>query len=509
MDSLQALEQQRKTLLASGSAERQHSKGKLTADERLAYLFDKDTFIELNVFQNRGQSIDKPVKRDGVIAGFGKVNGRYVYAYAQDFTIQGGSLSTSNARKIIECQKAALKAGAPIVGLMDSGGAKIQEGIQALAQYGTIFKNNVASSGVIPQITAIMGPCAGGASYSPALQDFIFFVEGTGEMFVTGPGVVKEVIGETITMQELGGADVHMRKNGVAHVRAQDDKDCLDKIKNLLSYLPQNHKEFAPVKPKFKVRWQRGIENVVPENKRKLYDVKRIIDYLVDTDSIFEIEPEFAANIVTCFARVNGQPIGVVANQPAVIGGCMDVNASCKAARFVRTCDCFNIPLLTLVDVPGFFPGSDQEHSGIIRHGAKVLYAYSEATVPKITLVLRKAYGGAYIAMCCKELGADVCWAWPYAEIAVMGAEGAVKIINRKELKAAGDNYKQVLDEKVQEYKDIQLNPYVGAKLGYIDDVIQPQDTRRLLEQTLEALTTFQHSNRQTEEKPFHRNIPL
>lgn len=505
MDPLQALEQQRKLLRASSSADRQHSKGKLTADERLAYLFDKDTFIELNTFQNRGQAIDAPVKRDGVISGFGKINGRFAYAYAQDFTIQGGSLSTSNARKIIECQRAALKAGAPIIGLMDSGGAKIQEGIQALAQYGAIFKNNVESSGVIPQITAIMGPCAGGASYSPALQDFIFFVEGTGEMFVTGPGVVKEVIGEEITMQELGGADVHMRKNGVAHVRAANDYDCLDKIKTLLSYLPQNHRESPVVRTKYKSRWQRGIESVVPENKRKIYDVKRVIDYLVDTDSIFEIEPEFAANVVTCFARVNGRTVGVVANQPAVIGGCLDVNASCKAARFVRTCDCFNIPLFTLVDVPGFFPGSDQEYSGIIRHGAKVLYAYSEATVPKITLVLRKAYGGAYIAMCCKELGADVCWAWPYAEIAVMGAEGAVKIINRKELKAAGNNYKQVLDEKVRAYQEVQLNPFVGAKLGYIDDVIQPQDTRRLLEQTLEALCTFQKS----QEKPFHRNIPL
>lgn len=504
MDSLQYLEQQRKTLLASSNPDRQHSKGKLTADERLAYLFDKDSFIELNTFQNRGQGVDKPVKRDGVIAGFGTINGRYVYAYAQDFTIQGGSLSASNARKIIECQRAALKAGAPIIGLMDSGGAKIQEGIQALAQYGAIFKNNVDSSGVIPQITAIMGPCAGGASYSPALQDFIFFVEG-GEMFVTGPNVVKEVIGEDITMQQLGGADVHMRKNGVAHVRARNDKDCLDKIKDLLSYLPQNRDEMPPVSTKVKARWQRGIENVIPENNRKIYDVKRVIDYLVDSDSIYEIEPEFAANIVTCFARINGQPVGVVANQPAVISGCMDVNASCKAARFVRTCDCFNIPLLTLVDVPGFFPGSDQEYSGIIRHGAKVLYAYSEATVPKITLVLRKAYGGAYIAMCSKELGADVCWAWPYAEIAVMGAEGAVKIINRKELKAAGDNYKKVLDEKVAAYTEAQLNPMVGAKLGYIDDVIQPQDTRRMLEKTLAALTTFQKGQK----KKHHGNIPL
>ncbi|MCD7929796.1 MAG: acyl-CoA carboxylase subunit beta [Clostridiales bacterium] len=505
MDSLQELEQQRRILQNSSNADRQHAKGKLTADERLAYLFDKDTFIELNVFQNRGQSIEKPPKRDGVIAGFGKINGRFAYAYAQDFTVQGGSLSSSNARKIIKCQQAALKAGAPIIGLMDSGGAKIQDGIQALAQYGTIFQNNVNASGVIPQITAIMGPCAGGASYSPALQDFIFFVEGTGEMFVTGPDVVKEVIGEDISMQELGGADVHMRKNGVAHVRAANDQDCLDKIRTLLTYLPQNNKSLPIPRAKYKSRWQRGIENIVPENKRKIYDVKRVIDYLVDTDSFFEIEPEFAANVVTCFARVNGHTVGVVANQPAVISGCMDVNASCKAARFVRTCDCFNIPLLTLVDVPGFFPGSDQEYSGIIRHGAKVLYAYSEATVPKITLVLRKAYGGAYIAMCCKQLGADVCWAWPTAEIAVMGAEGAVKIINRKDLKAAGDDYKKVLDEKVKAYQDTQLNPFVGAKLGYIDDVIAPQDTRRLLEQTLEALISFQDPK----EKPHHGNIPL
>ncbi len=505
MNPLHELEQQRKTLLASSNADRQHSKGKLTADERLAYLFDKDTFIEMNVFQNRGQSIDKPVKRDGVIAGFGKINGRYVYAYAQDFTIQGGSLSASNAEKIIACQKAAIRAKAPIIGLMDSGGAKIQEGIEALSKYSAIFRNNVAASGVIPQITAIMGPCAGGASYSPALQDFIFFVENTAEMFVTGPNVVKEVIGETISMQELGGADVHMRKNGVAHVRAKNDQECLDKIRLLLTYLPQNHKELPPAVPRFKARWQRGIETVVPENKRKLYDVKRIIDYLVDTDSYYEIQPEFAANIVTCLARINGHPVGVVANQPAVLGGCLDVNASCKAARFIRFCDCFNIPLVTLVDVPGFFPGSGQEHNGIIRHGAKLLYAYSEAEVPKITLVLRKAYGGAYIAMCCKLLGADVTWAWPYAEIAVMGAQGAVQIVNHRELKQAGDNYKEVLDQKVKEYEDIHLNAYVGAKLGHIDDVILPQDTRRMLEQTLEAMVSFQDPS----EKTFHRNIPL
>lgn len=505
MDCLQELEQQRGILRASSNPERQHAKGKLTADERLDYLFDKDTFIELNTFQNRGQSITSPVKRDGVIAGFGRINGRYVYAYAQDFTIQGGSLSASNARKILNCQAAAQKAGAPIIGLMDSGGAKIQEGVEALAKYGAIFHNNVKASGRIPQITAIMGPCAGGAAYSPALQDFIFFVEGTGEMFVTGPGVVKEVIGEEITMQDLGGVDVHMRRNGVAHVRATCDTDCLDKIKLLLGYLPQNYKNVPPIRSKYKARWQRGIETVVPDNKRKIYDVKRVIDYLVDTDSVFEIQPEFAANIVTCFARVNGRPIGVVANQPAVIGGCLDVNASCKAARFIRTCDCYNIPLLTLVDVPGFFPGSDQEYSGIIRHGAKMLYAYAEASVPKITIVLRKAYGGSYLAMCSKDMGADVCWAWPYAEIAVMGAEGAVRIVNRKELKEAGNNYQQVLNEKVADYKEKQLNPYVGAKLGYIDDVIMPQDTRRMLEITLDALCTFQLDQGET----FHGNLPL
>lgn len=505
MDILQELDHQHAALRASSDAAKQHAKGKMTADERLAYLFDPDTFVEMGVFQNRGQDLAKPVKRDGVIAGLGKINGRYVYAYAQDFTIQGGSLSTSNAQKIIACQKAALKAKVPIVGLMDSGGAKIQEGIQALAAYGEIFKNNVDSSGVIPQITAVMGPCAGGASYSPALQDFIVFVENTGEMFVTGPNVVKEVIGEDITMQQLGGADVHMRKNGVAHIRSKNDKDCLDKIRTLLSYLPENCQQKAPDKDKFKVRWQRGIENVVPENKRKMYDVKRIIDYLADSDTFFEIQPEFAANIVTGFARIGGHSVGIVANQPAVIGGSMDINASCKAARFVRTCDCFNIPILTLVDVPGFFPGSDQEYSGIIRHGAKMLYAYSEAHVPKITLVLRKAYGGSYIAMCSKELGADVMLAWPYAEIAVMGAEGAVRIINRKELKAAGAGARQILAEKVKEYQEVQLNAYVGAKLGYLDDVIQPQDTRRLLEMHLNALVEFQDPS----EKPFHRNVPL
>lgn len=505
MDCLQELEEQRKKLVSSGNADRQHAKGKLTADERLAYLFDRDTFLELNTFQNRGQGIEKPVSRDGVIAGFGKINGRPAYAYAQDFTIQGGSLSASNARKIIEVQRAALKAGVPIIGLMDSGGAKIQEGIEALAQYGAIFNQNVQASGKIPQITAIMGPCAGGASYSPALQDFIFFVEGTGEMFVTGPGVVKEVIGEDITMQELGGADVHMRRNGVAHVRAKDDKDCLDKIKRLLSYLPQNSHSLPPVDRKPKTRWQRGIENVVPENKRKIYDVKRVLDYLADTESLYEIEPEFAANVVVAFGRVNGQSVGFVANQPAVIGGCLDVNASCKAARFIRTCDAFRIPLITLVDVPGFFPGSDQEYNGIIRHGAKMLYAYAEAKVPKITLVLRKAYGGAYIAMCSKGLGADIVWAWPYAEIAVMGAEGAVKIIARKELKAAGDRSAEVLRGKVDEYTRVQLNPYVGAKLGYIDDVIQPQDTRRMLEKALETFTAMGIG----EERTPHGNIPL
>ncbi len=505
MDSLQQLEQHRRDLLSSGDPTRQHDKGKLTADERLDLLFDRDTFVEFNVFQNRSRGLEKPCARDGVIAGCGKINGRFAFAYAQDFTISGGSLSASNARKITEVQKAALKAKAPIIALMDSGGARIQEGIQALAQYGSIFYNNVEASGVIPQITAIMGPCAGGASYSPALQDFIFFVEGTGEMFVTGPAVVKEVIGEEISMQELGGADVHMRKNGVAHVRAKNDRDCLEKIRRLLTYLPQNCDQLPDIQPKFKARWQRGIQDVVPENKRKIYDVKRVIDYLADADSIFEIEPEFAANMVTCFARINGATVGFVANQPAVLSGCMDVNASCKAARFIRTCDCYNIPLITLVDVPGFFPGREQESSGIIRHGAKVLYAYSEAKVPKITIILRKAYGGAYIAMCCKELGADVVWAWPYAEVAVMGPEGAVKILNKRELKAAGDKYQQVLDEKVQTYKDTYLNPYIGAKLGYIDDVIQPQDTRRLLEKVLESQLAFQTGQK----KRRHGNIPL
>lgn len=505
MDSLQQLEQHRCDLLGSGNPTRQHDKGKLTADERLNLLFDTDTFVEYNVFQNRGQDLEKPCARDGVIAGCGKINGRYAYAYAQDFTISGGALSASNARKITEVQKMALKANVPIIALMDSGGAKIQEGIQALAQYGNIFYQNTQASGVIPQITAIMGPCAGGASYSPALQDFIFFVEGTGEMFVTGPAVVKEVIGEDISMQELGGADVHMRKNGVAHVRASDDRDCLLKIRKLLTYLPQNCDQLPDIQPKFKARWQRGIENVVPENKRRIYDVKRVIDYLADTESFYEIEPEFAANIVVGFGRVNGATVGFVANQPAVLSGCLDVNASCKAARFIRTCDCYNIPLINLVDVPGFFPGRDQESSGIIRHGAKMLYAYSEARVPKITLILRKAYGGAYIAMCCKELGADVVWAWPYAEIAVMGAEGAVKILNKRDLKAAGDKYHEVLDEKVQAYKDTYLNPYIGAKLGYIDDVIQPQDTRRLLEKVLDAQLTFQSGQK----KVRHGNIPL
>ena len=505
MDSMQQLEKQRRDLLDSGDPERQHSKGKLTADERLNILFDPDTFVEFNVFQNRSQSLDKPCARDGVIAGCGKINGRFAYAYAQDFTISGGSLSHSNARKITEVQKMALKAKVPIIALMDSGGAKIQEGIQALAQYGNIFFQNVKASGVIPQITAIMGPCAGGASYSPALQDFIFFVEGTGEMFVTGPAVVKEVIGEEISMQELGGADVHMKRNGVAHVRASSDRDCLVKIRRLLSYLPQNADQLPDILPKAKAKWQRGIQDVVPENKRRIYDVKKVIDYLVDVDSVYEIEPEFAQNVVTCFARINGATVGFVANQPAVLGGCLDVNASCKAARFIRTCDCYNIPLVNLVDVPGFFPGRDQESNGIIRHGAKVLYAYSEATVPKITIILRKAYGGAYIAMCCKELGADVVWAWPYAEIAVMGAEGAVKILNKRELQAAGENYQKVLDEKVDAYKQTYLNPYIGAKLGFIDDVIQPQDTRRLLEKVLEAQLTFQTGQKKTH----HGNIPL
>lgn len=505
MDSFQQLEQRRRDLLGSGKPDRQHAKGKLTADERLNILFDTDTFVEYNVFQNRTSSADKPAARDGVIAGCGKINGRFAFAYAQDFTIAGGSLSTSNARKITEVQKAALKAKAPIIALMDSGGARIQEGVEALAQYGNIFYQNVASSGVIPQITAIMGPCAGGASYSPALQDFIFFVENTGEMFVTGPDVVKAVIGEDISMQDLGGADVHMRKNGVAHVRASDDRDCLLKIRKLLTYLPQNCDQLPDIQPKAKARWQRGIQDVVPENKRRIYDVKRVIDYLADSESFFEIEPEFAANIVVGFGRINGATVGFVANQPAVLSGCMDVNASCKAARFIRTCDCYNIPLINLVDVPGFFPGREQESSGIIRHGAKMLYAYAESRVPKITIILRKAYGGSYIAMCTKELGADVVWAWPFAEIAVMGAEGAVKIINKRELKSAGNKYQELLDEKVQAYKERYLNPYEGARMGYVDDVIQPQDTRRMLEKVLEAHLTFQSGQTKTR----HGNIPL
>ncbi len=488
------------------AAEMQHKKGKLTARERLKYLLDENSFMELDAFAEL-QSKDLEAKKkagDGVITGHGTISKKPVYVYAQDFSFMGGSMGEMHNKKIIHVMELALKNGCPCIGLLDSGGARIQEGISALDAGGRIFQLNTLSSGVIPQISAIMGPCAGIAAYSPALTDFIVMVKKTSYMFITGPDVIKTVTGETIDFEGLGGSAAHNAKSGVAHFAAENEKECLDIIKALLSYLPQNNLESpAHYDSDNASRETKKLESIVPDDSRKVYDMKDVISEIFDKKSFFEIQSNYAENIIIGFARLNGNAVGIAATQPKFLAGCLDINSSDKISRFVRVCDCFNIPLINLVDVTGYLPGTDQEHSGIIRHGAKILYAYSEATVPKISLVLRKAYGGAYIALVSKDMGYDSVVAWPNAEIAVMGAEQAVKIVNRDKL--AGKDSDKVKSELVKEYEEKYLNPYVAAKLGKIDMIIEPKETRIALVKCLE----MHLSKREKRPAKKHGNMPL
>ncbi len=487
----------------------QHAKKKLTARERVEYLLDEGSFEEIGMLVTH-RSTDFGLEKetyygDGVVTGYGTINGRAVYVFAQDFTVFGGALSETHAEKICKVMDMALRTGTPMIGLNDSGGARIQEGVRSLGGYADIFFKNVQSSGVIPQISAIMGPCAGGAVYSPAMTDFTMMVENTSYMFVTGPNVVKTVTNETVTSEELGGASTHSTKSGVAHVTSANDVQCLEDVKTLLSYLPQNNTEKAPVLPFTPADEIRDVlSDIIPDNANKPYDMHKVIQGIIDEDSFFEIHKAYAENVIVGFARLGGRSIGIVANQPAYLAGVLDVNSSIKSARFVRFCDCFNIPLLVLVDVPGFLPGTNQEWNGIITHGAKLLYALSEATVPRVTVITRKAYGGAYDVMNSKHIGADFNYAWPSAEIAVMGAKGASEIIFKKEISEAEDPAAKLL-EKEAEYADKFANPYTAAQRGFIDEVIEPKDTRRKL---LKAFSILEHKQVDTPKRK-HGNIPL
>jgi acetyl-CoA carboxylase carboxyltransferase component len=512
-DSINALQEREAKLKQMGGEKavaKQHEQGKLSARERLEHLFDAGTFRELDLFvTHRCVNFDMPgtaIPADGVITGYGLVDGRTVFAFSQDFTSRAGTLGEMQSKKICKVMDLAMKAGVPIVGMDDSGGARIQEGVDALCGYGEIFFRNSAASGVIPQITAIMGPTAGGAVYSPAMTDWIFMVKNTSYMFITGPDVIKAVTGEEISQEDLGGAIAHNTRSGVAHFACENDGDAIQSIRVLLSYLPSNNKSTPPIiqSGDDPARTDPFLDEVIPEDPRKSYDIKDVISSLVDNGTFFEPHQRFAPNIVVCFARLNGRPIGIIANQPKYLAGCLDVNASDKATRFIRFCDAFNIPLLTITDVPGYLPGRDQEWSGIIRHGAKLLWCYSEATVPKLTLITRKAYGGAYIAMCSRHLGADFVFAWPNAEIAVMGAEGAANIIHRREIKEAADP-RAKREEKISEYRQLFSNPYIAASRGYVDAVIKPRDTRPVLISALESVV----NKRETRPYKKHGNIPV
>lgn len=490
--------------------EKQHAKGKYTARERIAQLLDEGSFEELDMFvthrcTNFGQD-KKHILGDGVVTGFGTIEGRLVYVFAQDFTVFGGSLSETMAQKICKVMDMAMKMGAPVIGLNDSGGARIQEGINALAGYSEIFQRNILASGVIPQISAILGPCAGGAVYSPALTDFTIMAKGISYMFLTGPTVVKTVTGEDVSQEELGGASVHSCKSGVTHFAAENGEEALFVIRKLMSYIPQNNLEETPlVKCDDPIdRLEDALNDIIPESAKQSYDMYDVIGAIVDNGEFLEVHRDFARNIIIGFARFNGQSVGIVANQPKVLAGVLDSNASRKAARFVRFCDAFNIPLVTLVDVPGFLPGTGQEYNGVILHGAKLLYAYGEATVPKVTVTLRKSYGGAHIVMSCKQLRGDINYAWPTSEIAVMGAEGAVGVLYAKEMKESEDPAK-VRAEKEEEYRKLFANPYQAAKYGYIDDVIEPRNTRFRIIRALQMLATKKLSNPPKK----HGNIPL
>ena len=488
--------------------ESQHLKGKMTARERINTLFDTGTFTEINMLginrNNHADSNHQAYYGDGVITGYGYIQGRLAFASAQDFTIIGGTLGEIHSRKICRIMDLALENKAPYISINDSGGARIEEGVVSLNGYSEIFFRNTKASGIIPQISVVMGPCAGGACYSPAITDFVFMTRNTANMFITGPSVVKEVIGETVSAEELGGADVHSKQSGVAHFAFDNDEICLKKVRELLRYLPQNRDEMPPVIPGVEIDGSELLQDLVPDDLRKGYNIKKVIETFADVGSFLEISEHFAKNIVIGLCRIDGYAVGIVANNPAGgNAGSLDIDSSEKAARFVRFCDCFNIPILALVDVPGFMPGVSQEHGGIIRRGAKLLYAFSEATVPKVTLILRKAYGGAYIAMNSKGMGADLVYAWPIAQTAVMGAEGAVAIIHRKEL-ALSNNQVLYKKELVQDYEKQYMNPYIAAERGYIDEVIIPEETRKKIAEAFRMLR-----NKERENRRFHGNIPL
>ncbi|MBA7639739.1 Propionyl-CoA carboxylase beta chain [subsurface metagenome] len=510
LDRLTKLEKQIKAGGGEKRIQRQHASGKLTARERVDLLFDSGTFNELDLFvQHRCVNFGMEkisIPADGVATGYGKVNGRTVCAFSQDFTARGGTLGEMHAKKICKIMDMAMTMKVPVVGFIDSGGARIQEGVNALDGYGNIFFRNSCASGVIPQISAIMGPAAGGAVYSPAMTDFVFMVKKTSYMYITGPSVVKAATSEEITDDELGGAMTHNIKSGVAQFACDSDEKAIAEIKRLLSYLPQSNEEKPPDIPPTDSpdRTDLALDDIIPKEAHKTYDMKAVIRSIVDNGEFLEPSRKYAPNIITAFARLNGHVVGIIANQPEYLAGCLDINASDKATRFIRFCDAFNIPLLTIADVPGYLPGSSQEWGGIIRHGAKLLWCYSEATVPKLTLITRKAYGGAYIAMCSQSLGADYTLAWPTAEIAVMGAGGAAAIIHREEIQAA-DDPKAKEKEKIEEYRNLFYNPYVAASQGYINAVIRPSDTRPTIIAALEAL----RNKKETRPTRKHGNIPM
>ena len=505
LEKIKDMQQQTEKIMAGGGTKRidkQHSLGKMTARERIEKLLDTKSFVELDRFvthrcTNFGmEKVEAPA--EGVVTGYGTIEDRLVYVYAQDFTVVGGSLGEMHAAKICKVQDLAMTMGAPIIGINDSGGARIQEAVDALSGYGKIFYKNTMASGVIPQISAIMGPCAGGAVYSPALTDFVYMVKNTSQMFITGPQVIKTVTGEEVTAEALGGAMTHNTTSGVAHFAAENDDDCLEQIRRLISFLPSNNLESAPIvnSGDDAMRIDEELNTIVPDNSNHSYDMKEVIAKIVDNADFYEVQPYFAANIITAFARLDGKTVGIIANQPKVMAGCLNIDASDKSARFIRFCDAFNIPILSLVDVPGFLPGTNQEYGGIIRHGAKMLYAYSEASVPKVTLVVRKAYGGSYLAMCSRDLGADQVLAWPTAEIAVMGPAGAANIIFKKDTD---------IKAKTEEYIKNFATPYQAAKRGFVDMVIEPKETRPTLINAFSMLA----SKRQARPAKRHGNFPV
>jgi len=513
VDKINDLYARRLAAGAGGGAERvakQHEQGKLTARERLERLFDENSFVEVDTYvETRAIDFDmqkKKIPGDGVVTGYGTIDGRPVFVSSQDFTVIGGSLGEAHARKITKVMDMAMKVGAPFISINDSGGARIEEGIDALSGYGEIFYRNTLASGVIPQISVIMGPCAGGAVYSPAITDFVFMVDKTSYMFITGPQVIKSVTGEDVTFEDLGGSEVHNAKSGVAHFRSSNEEECLKEIRRLISFLPDNNLTDAPIvlNNDDLNRIDESLIELIPDNSNKPYDVKEILYRVLDNGDFLEVQKHFAQNIVVGFGRLNGKTVGIVANQPQVMAGVLDVNSSDKAARFIRFCDSFNIPLVSFTDTAGYLPGTEQEYNGIIRHGAKLLYAFSEATVPKINVIVRKAYGGAYIAMNSKHLGADMVFAWPTAEIAVMGPEGAANIIFRKEIAAADDPI-DARNKRIEEYREKFSNPYIAASRGYVDDVIDPATTRSRLINALELLT----GKRENRPAKKHGNIPL